>query len=196
MIGIVFSVSFHSLPLLCFPRWTLIYQSASARHHASCHLASGVIVGFTLTMVVQAEPPLQTFLQWLQEATLGLSPDGNHAVCCSDYDGGSQPETKQTHVEAELRELQGKRQNPGESSGHSTTGCFSYVGSQSTTITVHAVWAAFSVAYHHQSPNGERLLSGLKVLEFLIGNWLLCHFHPVTVVLPLHISTRFHRKEE
>lgn len=43
-------------------------------------MVSGVDLGISLAVVVQAEPPLQTLLPGLQETALAVTPDGSKAA--------------------------------------------------------------------------------------------------------------------
>lgn len=72
-------------------------------------MTSGVVMGVALAMVVQAEPPFGLSFSVCRKLLLSYPQMGTRpCVALTDDDGGSQPKTKQTHTEAELRELQGQ----------------------------------------------------------------------------------------
>ena len=54
-------------------------------------MVSGVDLGISLAVVVQAEPPLQTFLPRLQETDLAITPDGNRAAFALNADDEGYP---------------------------------------------------------------------------------------------------------
>lgn len=73
-------------------------------------------MGVALAMAVQAEPPFGLSFRDCRKLLLSYSQmETRQCVALTDNDGGSQPETKQTHMEAELGELQGKRSSTDKS---------------------------------------------------------------------------------